>query len=247
MFERSDCLLLDIGNSRLHWRLADQSGHITLNALDDTGQAANWFPFEPKSISAVACACVGPATVRDRLQTVFANCTWHNVERFPADLLTSHYDPEHLGKDRWLAVLGARALSPGDDLSAGLLVIDAGTAITFDLLTDQGHQGGWIMPGLDRWHHCLYEGTQIRRPKAEPVAAVLGLNTPSAIANGWLSAVNGMVYSVQTNYPTAVMMLTGGNADILARLWPTARHEPDLVLAGIEVWLEHQEKNACAG
>lgn len=247
MFERSDCLLVDIGNSRLHWRLAGQSGHVSLSVLADQERIADQFPFSPGGVRQLVCARVGPATARDQLQKMFSGCAWYDVEQFPATLLPSRYDPEHLGKDRWLAVLGARALFPDADLSTGLLVIDAGTAATFDLLTEQGHQGGWIMPGLHRWHQCLYEGTQIRRPMADPVAAVPGLNTPAAIANGWLSAVGGMEQVLRTKYPLAKLVITGGDADILTDLWPNAHHEPDLVLAGIEVWLEYQENHSCAG
>ena len=62
---------------------------------------------------------------------------------------------KRLGNDRIAAVVAAAALFP----AINILVIDAGSCITYDLLTEDGYQGGSISPGLKMRLQALYQHT----------------------------------------------------------------------------------------
>jgi len=122
---------------------------------------------------------------------------------------------ETLGKDRIAAVVGAFDLYP----NTNILVIDAGTAITYDLLTAEGkYLGGNIAPGLAMRFRALNHFTG-KLPQIEPANAnvLYGTSTEQAIRAG---VQNGLVYEVdatisafKTFYPDIKVIITGGDAE----------------------------------
>ncbi|MDO9633801.1 MAG: type III pantothenate kinase, partial [Paludibacter sp.] len=95
--------------------------------------------------------------------------------------------PETLGKDRLAAVIGAASIQPDTDL----LVIDAGTAITYDFIDASGiYHGGNIAPGLELRLKSLHENTQ-KLPWVDIEAEIdfLGNDTLSAMQAGALYGV----------------------------------------------------------
>ena len=118
-------LLLDIGNSRCKAVLYQQ-GEFSLLA---SHQAADLAEF---AIEAVFCSSVANTERYQEIQqqTGLAQLNWTEIrsEASRHGLTSCYQQPHLLGVDRWLAMLGAKTLWPGQDL----LVIDAGTAITVD-------------------------------------------------------------------------------------------------------------------
>ena len=105
----------------------------------------------------------------------------------------NHYrTPQTLGKDRLAGVAGGQSLFPGENL----LIVDAGTAITYDLLLNgTEYQGGDIAPGLEMRLKALHHFTS-RLPLVRKNQEITfpGKNTYEAISSG---AYNGMIFEIE--------------------------------------------------
>ena len=132
----------------------------------------------------------------------------------PLPIVNTYKTPHTLGKDRLAAVVGANFLQPNHDL----LVIDAGTAITFDVITSAGvYWGGTISPGMDmrlKALHVFTEKLPLVAPQNE--VSIRGEDTNSAIwngvANGILFEIDGYITALKAIYPNLYVFLTGGSA-----------------------------------
>ncbi len=172
------------------------------------------------------------------------------------DLETQVESPEKLGRDRLVACWQARQLSNEE----GLVVIDAGTAVTVDIVRQSVHLGGLIFPGTatmfrsltqqasslpDLSEHDLGEILSRSNANSEPWLRTdgmdlppLGQSTEAAILLGvyqtQLRTLRSTVDSIQQRLDRQVqVILTGGG---MARLRSWLPHEwihiPDLVLQG---------------
>ncbi len=133
----------------------------------------------------------------------------------PLPVVNLYKTPETLGKDRLAAVVGAVSLKPGTDL----LVIDAGTAITYDFVDASGvYHGGNIAPGLELRLKSLFENTR-KLPLVDIKAEVdfLGSDTPAALQSGALYGVvfeiDGYIERLMLKYPKLSVFLTGGSCN----------------------------------
>lgn len=252
-------LLVDLGNSRLKWAWLDTHGRpgrmrAALHAMTCTSPTArmpkvnDFLSLLPRLQPAdrVLAVCVAAPAVRAR----FTAAVRQLVGRAPrfvrssarsAGLQNGYREPWRLGADRWVAMAGARAL--GRDV----LVVDAGTAVTIDLLDADGrHHGGCILPGLRLMSGSLLQGTGGIRRRAgvgaatsRRRAAVFARATREAVSAGALLAVVGAVERAVEEAAGRLgqrprVLLTGGDAAAIAiRL--RCRHEirPALVLEGL--------------
>ena len=133
----------------------------------------------------------------------------------PLPVENCYQSKKTLGKDRIAAVVGAYDLYP----AANVLIIDAGTAITYDLLTAEGkYLGGNISPGLEMRFKALTRYTG-KLPKVEQAQQnkLFGTTTEQAIRAG---VQNGTVYEVDTTistfkefYNKLKVIMTGGDAE----------------------------------
>ncbi len=238
-------LLLDIGNSRIKWACNQQGRWLAENIALRTGEAADWdflktLPAEPRRILAVCVAgpeiaeqCVAASRQLWSLEVEFAIALEQQ-----RGLRNGYRDPEQLGADRWLAMLAARR-----DSAEALCVVDAGTAITVDLVEADGlHRGGFILPGLGLMAAALDFGTGEIRSRAERSSAEPGNNslgpaadTRGAINNAALLAAAGLIDRArQMTASTANLVVTGGDAPALQPLLPAGcLLRPRLVLEGL--------------
>ncbi len=131
----------------------------------------------------------------------------------PPGIRVDYRTPATLGADRLAAVLGARTLRPEQNL----LVVDAGTCITFDLLLADGRYiGGNISPGvalrIDAMHRCTARLPQI---SAEGATPLLGDTTETALRSGVLRGIayeiEGYIHHLRAIYGDVCVFLTGGN------------------------------------
>ena len=119
-----------------------------------------------------------------------------------------------LGQDRIAAVAGACHVYPSTDV----LIIDAGTAITFDFITRNGeYLGGNISPGVGMRFRALHEFTSnLPLLRMEETDSELGTTTASSIISGikegLLHEVNGYIQSLSNKYPEMRVLLTGGDS-----------------------------------
>jgi type III pantothenate kinase len=152
---------------------------------------------------------------------------------------------QSLGKDRIAAVTGAHFLRPGRNV----FVIDAGTAITFELLEASGiYKGGNISPGLTTRFCALNRFTK-QLPLVEECEDVplIGTNTESAIragvVNGIVFEMDGYIDVLKAKYDDIIVYLTGGHTFYFEkRLKNHIFAEPNLALIGLNRILEYNAK-----
>lgn len=153
-----------------------------------------------------------------------------------------HYDTKAtIGKDRLAAVAGAIELYPDSQL----LVIDAGTAITYELVVDGAFMGGNISPGLATRFNALNQFTS-RLPLLgkNEAAPLIGTSTQLAIQagvqNGIIFEIDGLIQELTSQYSKIKTIITGGDAEFFARKLknPIFVH-PNLVLFGLNRILEY--------
>ena len=129
----------------------------------------------------------------------------------------AYQTPETLGPDRLAAVAEAYAQHPGRNL----LVIDAGTAITYDIVTADGtYQGGQISPGINMRLKALNHFTgKLPLVSKEGERVAIGNTTETAIREGVLQGVDkeieGYINEYTLKYPDLLVFLTGGDAFLL--------------------------------
>lgn len=151
----------------------------------------------------------------------------------------AYAEPGRLGVDRWLALIAAHRHAPG-----ATLIVDAGTAITYDLLLADGdHLGGLILPGVRMLRETLLAGTRIppseHQPEPGPADPAWARDTAAAIAGASLQAPAALAERLWGRLRDQAgtepqLILTGGDAERLASLVgvPT-RILPALVLQGL--------------
>ena len=161
--------------------------------------------------------------------------------------VTIEYETKNtLGKDRIAAVVGAYHLRPEQDI----LVIDAGTAITYEVLEKSGvYKGGNISPGLTTRFRALNTFTK-QLPLVEEINDVpfIGTSTETAIlagvVNGIVFEMDGYIDALKTKYSDIFVFLTGGHSFYFERrLKSHIFADANLVLVGLNRILEYNAKN----
>ncbi len=209
-------LILDQGNTATKIILADR-GHDVHTAsyphLPPDELAALIHRYRPDRAILCTVATPDPAWFEHlhRLPHFLHLDDIHAV-RLPITL--GYRTPATLGRDRIAAVVGAHTLCPGHPL----LVIDAGTAITYDLLLPPAHHlGGNISPGLTTRFRALHDYTR-RLPLVHehPHVPPIGTTTQEAILSGVVQGIvyemNGYIDDIRSKHPDATVFLTGGHA-----------------------------------
>ncbi len=151
-------------------------------------------------------------------------------------VVNGYTEPEKLGVDRWLALIGARSLTQG-----AVIIVDAGSAITVDAMSHQGqHLGGVIAPGLKLMQVSLIEKTSgIKTDTQTDKFRCPAHNTEDAIYSGAHNAIVGMINQtmnlLQGKMTTPIQFfITGGDAErLLPVLANQYQHTPVLVLQGL--------------
>ena len=138
--------------------------------------------------------------------------TWQT----PVPLKNLYSTPETLGMDRLAAAVGAWSICPKNNI----LVIDMGTAITFDFVSAEGeYVGGNIAPGKELRYRALAEHTGAL-PLVHGVVDDFcwGNSTETAIRsgviNGIRSEIDGYINKIKQKFPSLLVFLTGGDANI---------------------------------
>jgi len=239
-------LVLDLGNSRCKWALADagqeaaglaQGGALAYG--EDFAQALdNSFSTLPRPEHVVA-VCVA-ASGHLHILAQWVQSRWglelQRVVTRAAQLgVTNAYkDPTSLGADRWAALVAARARLPG-----AVCVVDCGTALTIDALDQNGvYRGGVILPGLALMRDALLRTQGVREVLGDAGSA-LAQSTADGVAAGTLFGLAGAIDRILDEQAvllgaTPQTLITGGDAQsLLALLGHAVQYTPDLVLEGV--------------
>jgi type III pantothenate kinase len=165
---------------------------------------------------------------------------------FNADIKTPlenlYESKKTLGYDRLAACAGANGLHPNKNC----LVIDAGTAITFDFVNAENqYLGGCISPGLQMRFTALHKYTQ-KLPMLSPAEEfnLIGKNTKDAIVSG---VQNGLIFEIDSyinkqkeKHADLQVILTGGDAHFLSKLLNNkVQLQTEIVLLGLNKILEY--------
>ncbi len=235
-----NALLLDAGNTRLKWRLADAT---QLHSLAyDEGFESVLRSALPSSVDVAYLACVAPPRIRDIVQRVVLERAVRLSEaRTMAQLdrlQIAYMQPAHLGVDRFLVLLECAALQ------RDVLIVSVGTALTVDFLRADGHhRGGRIAPSP----------TQMRAHLASLSAALpasggawspdqpFATDTDHALASGCegmaIALITASLEAARREAPETELWIHGGGAQTLLPMLPQACMLPsDVVLRGLARW-----------
>ena len=196
-------LAIDIGNTRLKWALFSQTcpggeplaqGAVFLEHIDALAEG-DWAGLATPAML-LGCNVAGDA-VRRRVEEQLE--LWDLAPRWvvpssEAGGVRNGYDhPTRLGADRWVALIGARALARLRGWHGPVLVVMVGTAVTIDALdTEDRFLGGCILPGHGIMLRALENGTaSLRVPTGEVVD--FPTNTSDALTSGGTYAIAGAV------------------------------------------------------
>lgn len=159
----------------------------------------------------------------------------------PLPIQNLYETPETLGKDRLAAAVGANHLFPNQ----GVLVIDAGTAITYDFVNDKNqYQGGFITPGLNMRFQALNHFTD-KLPYlnlSEPQNKI-GVNTNLSIKGGVSLGLEGEIERIikffSHSQDQLKIILTGGDIKYFEKLLKNYKFVAlEIVVIGLNTILE---------
>ena len=218
-------IFLDIGNSAIKWRTTETNVYskrvdeFLLNSLPQADKA--W-------VSAVA-----NLHIIDDLEAYFDEVHLLNTQDNFNNLQISYVDSSSLGSDRFFAMLGAMDHFP----NKALLIIDIGSAMTFDVIDGSGlHQGGLIMPGLGvlRKSFSKFETTDLST-NIDGLAS----NTTDAWKSGTqamlLSSINSQIEKFNDIFSDGIVTICGGLVhEIKNELPESVQIFDNLVLDGLE-------------
>lgn len=283
------CLLVDLGNQRLKWRLqraaSDEvpgqrplpsaaEGAVSIDSGEGPGTAHVDRDFVREldgvmaGISAPGRALVSAVShsgARDEFER-WCLRRWRIAAEFVVSgtqfdgLVNGYDDPSQLGCDRWLAAIAAHRMICTEEGGDAVVVVDAGTAVTVDLVVRDRFAGGAILPGiatmmrvLDRGTGCirLKTSTTVRGGTGDPAVGLpspLATNSDDAVHAGARHAVCGGVdrcieglRSLGETGKRVPVLITGGDArTVSAGIRHSGEVRSNLVLDGLALVAERQ-------
>ena len=233
-------LLIDIGNTRIKWQYRDDETILNSDSMMvEDFMGINFSDLQ--SVKKVLISNVNHAVVLDKIKDSVAifDCPIIEAKSQSNHVLINDYtDTLTLGVDRWLTALGAwkKHQKP-------LLVINAGTAITIDLIDldsqEKPHfKGGMILPGVAISLAILNDSTNLIDVEIG-TTKYPSLNTTDAVATGIFTSIQGAVNLVCKNLPSTLpILLTGGDAVLIYEQsddeWKSRiKLEDDLIYQGL--------------
>jgi len=214
-------LVIDLGNTFGKIAVCEGTGVIESAGYEKvTSREIAYFLSRYPTLKGVIVSSVvnHSREIIDYLINLFSSCIELN-HTTPIPLENRYQTPDTLGYDRIAAAVGANTLHPGKNV----LIIDAGTAVTYDIVTSGGaFMGGNISPGLEIRFRSLHKHTSrlplLERPAEDP--PLVGSSTREAIYSGVLHGIlfemEGFIAAISQKYPALQVVLTGGDAKYFA-------------------------------
>jgi type III pantothenate kinase len=253
-------LLFDLGNTHTHLGLANgrrvvkQTNIPTFTWLDGAAPAlVKKFCGRAVICGAALCSVVPRITPRVK-SAVRQHWRLAPLELTPATMTLVGIDyprPETIGPDRLANSVAAR-----HRFGAPVVVVDFGTAVTFDVVDARGnYTGGIIAPGLAAMTDYLHEKTALL-PKIHirEVDAIVGKNTEQAMLIGAVHGYRGLVRELigelkrELRVQNLPVVATGGYARLMAAKLPEITAvAPDLTLEGLRLVWQSRGQEAPTG
>jgi len=233
-------LQIDAGNTRIKWRIIDAGttiadGHQLTRSFID-GEALR-LPIISSLKKAQLCNVAGESVAALLVAQLAAQYNLDlqlaQVSQQVGSVICGYEHPEKLGVDRWMAILAA-----SDGRQAPLIIVDAGSAVTIDMVDDRGrHRGGYIVPGITLMHAALWKGTdrvKVDQQHSDSLS-IPGINTEQAVGKGCSFMLVALIERLLASY-SADLVITGGDGERLnSQLARPGDYIPDLVLDGLSV------------
>jgi type III pantothenate kinase len=231
-------LCIDAGNSRIKWRLTDNGQQIAKGAQRTStildGEDLELSDIKPPTeirIASVAGDGIAKSLHQQLLKKFSIPFRLAKVSATIGELSCAYEDPHSLGVDRWLAMAAAYK-----QYQEPLMVVDAGSAITMDIIGPDGqHIGGYIAPGLTLMHDALWQNTSDVRVvgSGSQELWIPGKNTQQAVNRGCLLAAVSMIESLAAQFPVQIVLTGGDGKIIMQALSLNTEYHSNLVLDGL--------------
>ena len=237
-------LQIDAGNTRIKWRVVSGLKALDSPVAEGNQLTASVLAGEPLLLEGGAALAMAQlsnvagdkivANLSKQLRSQFAiGLQVAKVSPRVGQVSCGYRSPETLGVDRWLAVLAAF-----EKTGRAAVVVDAGSALTIDLVSSEGtHQGGYIVPGIRLLQESLWQGTdQVKVDQASSGERLIpGITTEEAVNHGCTLMLVAFIERLATEH-SAELIITGGDAVLLkSQLASKAAYCPDLVLDGLSL------------
>lgn len=247
-----DLLCIDIGNTSVHY------GKVSDNLVTETGDfptarlmekpallASELHPLLGCAEGVSYCSVVPEANeIVNKLLSEYIGGIFHLTYNSCPGLELVYPKPEEIGEDRIANAIAAQEL-----YSAPAIVIDMGTAVTFDIISSKGYEGGIIAPGLRVMTEYLHEQTallpRLKESDLIQVEGAIGKSTVHAMQIGVSVGFSGMIeallkrieaelLSQESKKP--IVLSTGGSIANLTSDWSSrTQFVENLTLLGLSI------------
>jgi type III pantothenate kinase len=258
-------LALDVGNTNVtigvfegerlvhNWRLAalrertaDELGIFVTRLFEQTNVAIS-------GVDGIAIASVVPPLTRpmeEMCERYFRQRAFL-VDAANAGIPIAYSPATDVGADRLVNAVAARD-KYGKDAGVPLIVVDFGTATTFDVISHEGvYVGGVICPGIGISAEALFQrAARLPRVDVRQPPGVVGQTTVNAMQSGlffgYVEIVDGLARRIRSEVPRgqdAIVIATGGLAEVLSSETTSIQHvDPNLTLDGLRlIWKRNQQ------
>ena len=252
-------LCIDVGNTSIHYGLVSGqtvqcAGEFPTHNFESTPSLEFTQAVTPLIAQAegVSYCSVVPA-INDNLCASladFAKPIFHLTCKTCTGLDLAYPKPYEIGEDRI-----ANAIAAQEFYGIPAIVIDMGTAVTFDIISSKGYEGGIIAPGLAVMTHYLHEQTALL-PELKPedlvhVEGTIGKSTIDAMKLGVAVGFSGMIQSIlnkvsdglaERSESLPIILSTGGSVANLTKDWAQkSEFVQDLTLMGLGEAVKRQK------
>ncbi|RSC95874.1 type III pantothenate kinase [Tenacibaculum singaporense] len=240
-------LIIDVGNTRVK---------VAVFEIDTIKEV---FTFEKTNIISELKKIISNFSISNSIVSSVANFTDEETKKIVELLNPVFLDsntkvpfenlyktPKTLGVDRIALASAAIKKYPNQNV----LVLDAGTCITYEFITDEGNYlGGAISPGIAMRYKALHTFTsKLPLLEANELENFIGTDTESSIhsgvINGVCNEIDGVIAQYQKKYSDLTVVLTGGDTYFLSKqLKSVIFAHPNFVLEGLHTILIHNLAN----
>ena len=245
-------LCVDIGNTNVRFglvsgtRVKNSQTLFTEDLIANPEEFVRWLPQEVKATAFCSVVPAADKIVQAALRTITPNpfrLTHDNCGKLPIRYPT----PERVGQDRLANSLAAQKL-----YGTPAIVIDVGTAATFDIVSSEGgYEGGVIAPGPQVFIDCLTERAallpRVTLPET-PLTEAIGRSTSEAMALGFVHGFPAMIQGILEKVKASLSIIEDGDSEVILtgggafRIEEIAtKHDPDLTLKGIALAFQDQD------
>ncbi|WP_440877624.1 type III pantothenate kinase [Thalassotalea sp. PLHSN55] len=238
-------ILIDIGNTRCKYITVNHGQFSELKSINNSELTTKWCDnhWHDADKIIVASVKIGEAAELINQWCSAINKPFQRVitEAEKNGVSIAYQNPQQLGVDRWLAILAVATLYTQQNI----IVVDAGTATTVDLVSAKGkHLGGWILPGIEMMVDSLKLNTDQVKVNPQHINNIALGSTTSDCVNGaiWASTLGmieqAYIFAQQHNIDIDNIVVTGGNGEKLSKLMTRpSLNIPTLVFTGLAQYI----------